>query len=75
LLGAGRAAEALAVLTWNAEAYPESANAHDSRGEALAEVGDTAASIREYETTLRLDPRSRGAAEKLAVLRGAARRP
>jgi tetratricopeptide (TPR) repeat protein len=70
LLQAARTADALAVFTLNAEGYPASANAHDSRGEALAVAGDTASAIREYQAALRLDPGLAGAAEKLRGLRG-----
>jgi tetratricopeptide (TPR) repeat protein len=70
LLQAGRPADALAVFTLNAEAYPASANVHDSRGEALAVAGDTASAIREYQAALRLDPALAGAADKLRTLRG-----
>jgi hypothetical protein len=70
LLQAARTADALAVFTLNAEAYPASANVHDSRGEALAVAGDTASAIREYQAALRLDPALAGAADKLRTLRG-----
>lgn len=69
LLQAARTADALAVFTLNTEAYPASANVHDSRGEALAVAGDTASAIREYQAALRLDPTLAGAAAKLRTLR------
>jgi Flp pilus assembly protein TadD len=69
LLQEGRADDAVAVLTLNTEAVPRSANAHDSRGEALAAAGDTAAAIQAYETAVRLDPALPGAADKLRALR------
>jgi tetratricopeptide (TPR) repeat protein len=69
LLQERRPADALAVFTLNTEAYPTSANAHDSRGEALAATGDTSAAIRAYETAVRLDPALPGAADKLRALR------
>jgi tetratricopeptide (TPR) repeat protein len=69
LLQEGRAEEAVAVFSLNTEAFPRSANAHDSRGEALAAVGDTAAAIRAYESALSLDPSLPGAADKLRALR------
>ena len=71
LLQAGRTADALAVFTLNAGAHPSSANAQDSRGEALAIAGDTASAIRAYEAALRLDPTLPGAAGKLRALRAA----
>jgi tetratricopeptide (TPR) repeat protein len=69
LLQEGRADDAVAVFTLNTEAFPRSANAHDSRGEALVAVGDTAAAIRAYEMAVRLDPALPGAADKVRVLR------
>jgi tetratricopeptide (TPR) repeat protein len=69
LLQEGRADDALDVFSLNTEAFPRSANAHDSRGEALAATGDTAAAIRAYETAVRLDPSLPGAADKLRALR------
>jgi len=69
LLQAGRTADALAAFTLNAKAHPASANAHDSRGEALAVAGDTLEAIREYQTAVRLDPSLPGAADKLRQLR------
>jgi len=68
LLQAGRTADALAVFTLNAAAHPGSANAHDSRGEALAVAGDTLEAIREYQTAVRLDPSLPGAVDKLKQL-------
>jgi predicted negative regulator of RcsB-dependent stress response len=64
-----RAEEAVAVFSLNTEAFSRSANAHDSRGEALAAVGDTAAAIRAYEMAVRLDPALPGALDKLRALR------
>jgi tetratricopeptide (TPR) repeat protein len=72
LLQAGRTEDALLVFTLNAKVHPGSANVHDSRGEALAVAGDTAAAIREYEAAVRLDPGLPGAADKLCALRGRA---
>lgn len=40
----------------NAEAHPESANAHDSLGEGLVALGDTTAALAAYERSLSLDP-------------------
>jgi hypothetical protein len=69
LLQEGRGDAAVDVFSLNTEAFPGSANAYDSRGEALATVGDTAAAIRAYERAVRLDPALPGAAEKLRALR------
>jgi predicted alpha/beta superfamily hydrolase len=40
LLGSGRGADAVAVFEANAAAYPQSANVHDSLGEAYERLGD-----------------------------------
>jgi tetratricopeptide (TPR) repeat protein len=69
LLQERRADDAVAVFTLNTEAFPRSANAHDSRGEALAAAGDTAAAIAAYETAVGLDFALPGAADKLRALR------
>ncbi len=74
-------ADAVLVLRLVAAVFPDSANAHDSLGEAYVRTGDTAKAITEYEAalaTLDADPRipapakaaARANAEKqLAMLR------
>jgi len=71
LLAAKRPAAAAGILRLNAEAFPESANAWDSLGEAQAAAGDREAAIRSYETALRLEPGSASAADALRRLRAA----
>ena len=61
--------EALRVLQLNIEAFPASANAHDSLGEAHEIAGNTAAARTSYERALELDPDLRHAADALAKLR------
>jgi len=51
-------AMALQVFRFNTEAFPNSWNAHDSYGEALALSGDTAAAIAAYQRSLALNPDS-----------------
>jgi hypothetical protein len=48
LLGEGRTDEAIAAFRRNIELYPESANVHDSLGEALEKTGDRAAAASAY---------------------------
>jgi predicted alpha/beta superfamily hydrolase len=48
LLGEGRTDEAIAAFRRNVELYPESANVHDSLGEALEKTGDRAGAATEY---------------------------
>jgi tetratricopeptide (TPR) repeat protein len=71
LLSEKRLDAAIDVFRLNAEAFPESANAHDSLGEAYAARGDREAAIRSYEQALRLEPASSSAADALRRLRGA----
>jgi CubicO group peptidase (beta-lactamase class C family) len=55
-----RPKDALALFELNAAAFPESANAHDSLGEAYATTGDKANAIAEYKlaaAVLEADPR------------------
>ncbi|NVB80217.1 MAG: beta-lactamase family protein [Kofleriaceae bacterium] len=57
---ASDAAKATEILRLNVVAFPDSANVHDSYGEALATSGKTADAIAEYERVLALldaDPR------------------
>lgn len=69
LLRRQKTPEAVAVFRINAEAYTESANAHDSLGEALAASDDVQGAIRAYERALALDPSSENAATRLRELR------
>ena len=62
--------QAIAVFRLNAAAYPRSANAYDSLGEAYKTKGDREAAIQSYEKALALDPSQRSASEALRALRG-----
>ncbi len=53
----------------NVEAFPKSANAQDSLGEALEIAGDKAAAREAYERALKLDPQFPHARDALAKLR------
>jgi hypothetical protein len=70
LLAAKRLDQAVEVFQLNAAAYPQSANAHDSLGEAYRARGDREAAIRSYERALGLNPNQRSAVEALKALRG-----
>ena len=61
--------EAVTVFRWNVESYPDSANAHDSLGEALAKQGDRTGARAAYGRALELDPASESAKKALAALR------
>ena len=70
LLGQLKVREAIEVLKLNVEAYPNSANAYDSLGEAYMRAGDTQNAIANYQKSLDLDPKNANAAEMLKKLRG-----
>jgi hypothetical protein len=65
LMEAQRLDDAVKVLTLNTEAYPESANAFDSLGEALARRGDREGAIKCYERAVSLHPGMRSSIEAL----------
>ena len=61
--------EALRVYRMNTEAFPKSANAQDSLGEALEIAGDKTAAREAYEHALKLDPKFPHAKDALGKLR------
>ncbi|MCU0231986.1 MAG: tetratricopeptide repeat protein [Acidobacteria bacterium] len=67
-LRAGKTVEAVAILRLGVEAFPASANAHDSLGEALRANGEHAAAATEYRRALEIDPASPSARKALAEL-------
>ena len=69
LLGEKHVDEALRVFRMNVEAFPKSANAQDSLGEAYEVAGNTAAAREAYERALKLDPAFTHAADALKKLR------
>ncbi|MBV8726969.1 MAG: hypothetical protein JO233_04225 [Candidatus Eremiobacteraeota bacterium] len=68
LLNKGRAADALAVFTVNAEANPNSANAEDSLGDGFSALGDRAKAIESYRRALQIDPKIQSSREALIRL-------
>ncbi|OEZ62740.1 serine hydrolase domain-containing protein [Duganella sp. HH105] len=70
LLSTGRARDALAVLRFVAERFPDSANAHDSLAQASLVNGDKEMATLHYRRALALDPSNSGAARHLAELVG-----
>ena len=60
---------AIAVFELNVEAYPQSANTHDSLGEALRKVERIDEAIASYERALDLDPDSPSASAALEEMR------
>ena len=69
LLGLKRVEDAIAVLGWNVEEYPNSANTYDSLGEAYRAAGQIEDAIRSYEQALRLNPKMPSAIKALEELR------
>jgi tetratricopeptide (TPR) repeat protein len=69
LLNRQKTVEAIAVFGAAVEAFPRSANARDSLGEAYAAAGDTTRAIASYQRSLELDPQNANATRRLAALR------
>jgi tetratricopeptide (TPR) repeat protein len=56
LLANGNIKDAIRIFQLNVEAFPQSANVHDSLGEAYAKNGDKQKAIDEYQRALAIDP-------------------
>ena len=77
LVNAGNLPMALSVFRINTRAFPRSANAWDSLGEALVATGNRDAAITAYRRALAIDPAfasSSQALERLGVRQRAAAR-
>ena len=60
--------EAIRVLQLNVEAYPQSSNVYDSLGEAYMDDGNKPCAIANYQKSLQLNPKNRGAVLMLQKL-------
>jgi tetratricopeptide (TPR) repeat protein len=69
LLNAGQAEAAIAAFKLNVEAFPQSATAYDSLGDAYAKHGDRQLAIDSYVKALALDPALAPTKKKLDALR------
>ncbi len=69
-LGAGKQEMAISFFRYNANAFPASANAYDSLGEAYMTAGNKELAIANYEKSLQLNPQNANAVEQLKKLRG-----
>jgi tetratricopeptide (TPR) repeat protein len=69
-LGAGKHEMAVSIFRYNTNAFPASANAYDSLGEAYMTAGSKELAIENYEKSLQLDPNSQSAKSALKKLRG-----
>lgn len=74
LLGGGSAAEAVAIFRENVKRHPDSWNAHDSLGEALAAHGVEKEAIAMYRRALAMAPEAQKARIQ-AVLDGLSKKP
>jgi len=61
---------AIKLFKLNVEEYPESANAHDSLGEAYMKNGQTDLAIESYARSLELNPDNNNAREMLRQQKG-----
>jgi dienelactone hydrolase len=68
LLRSGRPNDGLEIIKLMADIYPDSANAHDSLGEAYAINKENANAIGHYQRALLLDPKNTNAAQALKML-------
>jgi tetratricopeptide (TPR) repeat protein len=75
ILQGGGAKQAINVFQLNVQAFPRSANAYDSLGEAYLAAGDTTLAIENYKKSLSLDPENKNAEEVLTRLQDQVRLP
>lgn len=71
LLKNARTADAIAIFELGVETFPQSANAHDSLGEAYLQAGQRDLAARHYRQSLVLDPKNANAARMLDELKNA----
>jgi CubicO group peptidase (beta-lactamase class C family) len=74
-LQAGKLQQAIAVFTFNVEAFPTSYNVYDSRGEAYMTAGNKSAAIQDYKKSVALNPRNTNGFDKLKELGEAVEAP
>ncbi len=74
LQGKNQSDEAIAVFTFNTRAFPESANAYDSLGEAWLKKGDRLQALENYRKSLQLDPKNENARKAIAKLEEAGKK-
>lgn len=64
-----RVPQAVAMFEATVAAFPGAWNAYDSLGEALLRAGDTAGALRNYETSVELNPDNQNGKDALARIR------
>ncbi len=70
LLQVQRFKDAIEVFKLNVEAYPNSANVHDSLGDGYANAGNRDEAIKAYERALQINPNYQSSIEALRRLKG-----
>jgi uncharacterized membrane protein len=68
LIKSGKLKEAIRIFQLNVEAYPQSGNTYDSLAEAYMDVGDKPLAIANYQKSLQVNPKNRGAVLMLQKL-------
>jgi uncharacterized membrane protein len=68
LIRAKKFTEAIRILQLNVEGYPKSGNVYDSLGEAYLDDGNKPLAIANYQKSLELNPKNRGAVAMLQKL-------
>src|SRR5579872_2613253 len=68
LIRADKFKKAIRIFQLNAEAYPQSSNVYDSLAEAYMDDGNQALAIANYQKSLQLNPKNRGALRMLRKL-------
>ncbi|MEO8398679.1 MAG: tetratricopeptide repeat protein [Ignavibacteriaceae bacterium] len=68
LLKNGNTDEAIKIFELNVESFPESANVYDSLGEAYIVKGDKENAKKNYEKSLKLNPKNENAKKMLEEL-------
>ena len=68
LIRAKKFTEAIRILQLNVEGYPKSSNVYDSLGEAYMDDGNKPLAIANYQRSLELNPKNRGAVVMLQKL-------
>lgn len=69
LVNQNRMADALEIFKLNVFLYPVSANTYDSLGEIYAEHGDIELAIKNYEQSLKLNPKNSNAEQQIKKLK------
>ena len=70
MIRAGRLADAIGVLSLDAELYSRSATVHAALGEAYDRQGERALAIDSYQKAVEIDPTDGRSAERMRKLKG-----